>query len=186
MKTVIAWGVAFALIAGAWLVSLATPEEVAWRDGFAIEGSIGAEISDRNVTVTVHDVTLADVVTDGSESFSRTEGAVWVVVDLSAQALTDETEGTIRHATLTIDGQEYRPSDRVRVGVDNATIFIAAPVTGSIVFEIPEPYAAKQAELRLGARWDVDNADTYLAFAVPLGDARRVGMFTVESPRVGY
>lgn len=186
MKGLIAWGAAFALLAGAWLISLVTPQEVAWRDGFAITGVIGEEIADRSVTVTVTDVTLADEVTEGSDIFPQSDGAIWVVIGVTAQSLTDETEGSIKHATLNIDGNEYRPSDRVRNSMEDARIFVAAPTRGYLAFEIPEPVAGETAELRLGSRWDVDNADTYLAFTIDLSDAEQVATVEIESAVVGY
>ncbi len=186
MKRLIGWGVATALIAGAWAISLVTPEEVAWRDGFPIAGAMGEEISDRNVSVAVTSVTLADNATEGSDSYPQTPGTIWVVIGVTAQALTDETEGAIKHATLTIDGNEYRPSDRVRNGMQNARIFVAAPSQGYIAFEIPEPFAGENAELRLGPRWGVDNADTYLSYVLTLADAERVESIEIDSARVGY
>lgn len=112
MKALLTLGITVALLVAAWLVSLVTPDEVAWRDGYPIVGAMGEEISDRNVRVTITSVTIADEVTEDSDSYPRSPGAVWVVVGVSAQALTDETEGSINHATLTVDGAVYRPSDR--------------------------------------------------------------------------
>lgn len=186
MKTLLTLGVTVALLVAAWLVSLVTPDEVAWRDGYPIVGAIGEEVSDRNVRVTITSVTIADEVTEGSDSYPQSPGAVWVVVGVSAQALTDETEGSINHATLTVDGAVYRPSDRGRNSMEDSPLFVAAPTQGYITFEIPEPRAGGQAELRLGPRWDVDNADTYLSFPVDLSDAERVPRMEVERAVLGY
>lgn len=186
MKTALTWTIAAALMVGAWLVSLAVPNEVAWRDGYAVTGALGEEISDRNMSVTVHSVSIVSIVTEGSDSRARSDDAQWVVIKLSAQALTDETEASLTHATLTVNGDEYRPSDRLRNGMERSTLSIAAPAEGFLVFEIPEPYAGATAELRLGARWDVDNADTYLSFTVDLAEAQRVAMMAIEPKSVGY
>lgn len=186
MKRLTAWGVAFALLAGGWLITLVTPQEVAWRDGFPITGVVGEEIADRNVSVTITDVTLTDDVVEGSDIYPQSDGAIWVVIGITAQSLTDETEGTIKHATLNIEGNEYRPSDRVRNSMQDARIFVAAPSRGYLVFEIPEPDTHKTGELRLGSRWDVDNADTYLAFAIDLSAAEQVPTIEVDSAVVGY
>ena len=185
MKWLATWGIAAALIVAAWLISLVTPDEVAWRDGYPVTATIGQPLVDRNVTITVTSATIADELTEASDVRLPATGAVWVAFDISAQVLRDETQGTITNATLIIDGNEYRASDRVRGGLERAQIFIAAPSTGAIVFEIPEPLAEKSAELRLGARWDVDNADTYLVVTVNLADAVRVETFDMPAVTVG-
>ena len=79
MKTALTWTIAAALMVGAWLVSLAVPNEVAWRDGYAVTGALGEEISDRNMSVTVHSVSIASIVTEGSDSRARSDDAQWVV-----------------------------------------------------------------------------------------------------------
>lgn len=186
MKSLRSWAAGAACLLGAWLISLAVPSDVAWREGFAVVAEIGQPASDRKLEVTLERVLTASTLANGTmmEVGKEYEGS-WVVFESTAQLISTERRDEFGYATLTIDGDEYYPQDRFLGALDTERLFIAAPSSGAFAFEIPAEHLDKPAVLKITTSLDHDNADSYLEWQIDLSQAEVVDTYTLEAVEVG-
>lgn len=149
MKRGMQWVVGIGLVVTAWGVAALTPPEDAREAPFAIPVAVGEQATGRNIEITVTDVRRASAVTAGTW---RAEGN-WVVVDLTAAAVIDESRAGLRLATLTIDGSTFRASERPESLIDRA-LALGIPQSGSLAFELPDALDKGTATLTLGLDTD--------------------------------
>ncbi|WP_460796421.1 DUF4352 domain-containing protein [Microbacterium sp. GXF0217] len=164
MKRATPWLITAALLVGAWLVALVAPDDSASVEPFIVPAAIGEEAVGRDFAVTVQDVTLADKVS-GANGWSA-EGT-WLVVELDAEANLDQFGMSFNGAALIIDGQSFRPTERV-------PSFLSTPLvtgvsqSGALAFELPEDARSGTAILRLSAKADT-RADSVAELEIDLG-----------------
>lgn len=127
------WAIGLGCVVAAWFVALITPSDTAAWAPFVVEARADEPAAGRNLIVAVEDVTRAEAVTaaDGW----RAEGS-WVVVDISAEAVTDELRARLVTAQLVVDGRAYRATER-RPSMIEQSLSIGVPQTGSVGFELP-------------------------------------------------
>jgi len=104
------WVVTVALLSGAWVIAEFTLPESASERPFVQSTQVGDRAVGRNIAVTVLDVQAArTITTDDGWSASGS----WVVIELEAAAVVQQTAAALNGATLQIDGVTYSASERV-------------------------------------------------------------------------
>ncbi|MBO9627588.1 MAG: hypothetical protein J7484_14605 [Microbacterium sp.] len=147
MRRAAAWGLAVALVAGAWAVTVLAPSDNAGADAFTMRTTVGERVEGRNIAATVLDVRAARSIV--SESGWRADGT-WLLVDLSADAGVSQSQGLLTTATLRIGERTFSASER---GPDEMSIYReqlvpGVPMTGSLLFELPDDALVGHGTLR--------------------------------------
>lgn len=173
MKSTLAWALALVMIAAAWSVTVLTPADDAGSDAFVTDVAAGERGSGRNIAATVGAVTIAKSVT--AESGWNATGN-WVVIEVTAEASSDQVHGLLSLATLKIGDRTYSASER---GPDEMTLYRTqlvpgVPQTGSLLFEVPENALRGSGILRL-ATSTTPWGDSILQVNIDLDAADRVG-----------
>lgn len=164
MKRAIPWLVTAALLVGAWLVALVTPDDSASVEPFIVPTTIGEKAVGRDFTVTVQDVTLADKV-EAAKGWNA-EGT-WLLVDLDAEANLEQYGMSFKGATLTIGDRSFRPSERMD-SFFATSLVPGVSKSGTLVFELPEDARSATGLLQLSAREDT-RADSVAELEIDLG-----------------
>ncbi|MFB7249956.1 hypothetical protein [Microbacterium sp. NPDC056234] len=172
MKRATPWLITAALLVGAWLVALVTPDDSASVEPFIVPVTIDEAAAGRDFTVTVRDVTLADKVS-GSGGWSA-EGT-WLVVELDAEANVDQFGMSFRGATLIIDDQSFRASERTESFLSTQLV-TGVSQSGALAFELPEDARERTGVLQLSANADtradsVAELEIDLSALTPVADA---------------
>jgi len=165
VKRAAPWLITAALLAAAWLVALVTPDDSASADPFIVPVTIGEEAVGRDFSVTVQDVALADAVT-GAKGWSA-EGT-WLVVELDAETNLDQYGMSFKGATLIIDGQSFRASERVPSFLSTQLV-TGVSQSGALAFELPDDARDSTAVLQLSAREDT-RVDSIAELEIDLGE----------------
>lgn len=164
MKRAIPWLITAALLVAAWLVALATPDDSASVEPFLVPATIGEAAVGRDFTVTVQDVTLADKVSDATGWSAE---GTWLVVELDAEANLDQFGMLFQGATLTIDDQSFRPSERMDSFLSTSLV-TGVSQSGALAFELPDDARSATGILRLSAKTDT-RADSVAELEIDLG-----------------
>lgn len=177
----LAWVAGIALAAGAGIVTVFIPADDAGADLFLVRAEIGERAEGRNIAATVHDVRLAEEITADDWHAAGN----WLVVDLSAEAVTSQTSGILSEATLLIGDRVFTAVERGPLGVNllDTQLIPGVARSGNLIFELPDDALASAGLLRLatgGGTW----GDTILQVQIDLAEAERAG--TVALAEVGW
>lgn len=172
MRAAAAWATAAILVAGAWTLTLLAPADDAGDEAFVTTMTIGQPAAGRNIAATVSTVRATDTITAAD---GWTADGTWVVVDLSAEAMSSQSAGYLRGATLTIGDRTFSATER---GPDEMTLLGSqlvpgVPLSGSLMFEVPDDALDGTARLRLATStspW----GDTILEMTIDLEALERV------------
>lgn len=152
MKRVIPWLITVALLAGAWLVALATPETSGATRAFIVQAAIGEPAQGRNLAVTVHDVRVAEAIS--TSTGWRAEGT-WVVVDLDAESVLTQYGTLLSTTTLTIGERTFSATERGigdsldYISLAKAQLVPGIPKRGMLAFQVPDDALSETATLEL-------------------------------------
>ncbi|MEW1962420.1 hypothetical protein AB0269_08190 [Microbacterium sp. NPDC077644] len=167
-KHILVWSLTAALLAGAWLVSKATLDDDAPTSPFVTTARVGEQATTRNLAVTVHDVRLANRVTDAAGWSAQ---GTWLVIDLDAATVLTQESGLLSFARLTVGERTFSATDRGSTFADQRLV-TGVPRTGSLAFELADDVMGGQATLSLAvgtAGGDVI-ADGVIEVPIDLGD----------------
>jgi len=163
MKKALPWVATVVLLIGAWFVQLITPSDDVAAEPFLVAASIGSEAVGREIVVTVLEVRAASTVT--SSSGWSAEGT-WLLVDLNAETVT--ADRLLQGATLTIDGLEFRASERMD-SIFSTKLVPGIPRTGTIAFELPDASLTGTGILHLSLGDDT-RLDSVIELTIPLDE----------------
>ncbi|WP_203136563.1 hypothetical protein [Microbacterium sp. JZ31] len=113
--------------------------------------------------------------TDDEERFEGT----FLIVDLMLDATGAEAPTLLQGVQLETDGRTYFPVPRIPGTLESATLRAGLPVTGSLVFELPEDGIQGRAQLRL-SKDVVTRFDDRLVLDIDLGAVEVAPVETVE------
>lgn len=160
------------ILAVAAVVQSTTPTDDARDAAIAVRGPVGSSLTGRNISATVRSVALATTVSAANGWAGQTSG-VWVVVEASAAAVVDETNGPMLNAVLRIGDTTYSASTRPRSAgtIAGTSLSAGVPWNGPLMFEIPKAAArsaaARTAAIEIAPRLDT-RADSVVIVAVDL------------------
>ncbi|WEO75795.1 hypothetical protein BJQ94_10395 [Cryobacterium sp. SO2] len=146
------------ILALAAVVLHTAPDRELQQSAIVVPGAVGEQASGRNIAATVHSVAVTETVTAGNGWAGSTPG-VWVVVDLSVQALVDDQGAPLGTAVLRVGDSGFsasiRPGDAT---VAAARLATGIALNGPLMFELPADVvagaAAGSARLELAANSD--------------------------------
>lgn len=145
------WATAAGMLVLAWLVALGTPDRDAATAPFAVTAQLGQEATGRNIAATITGVRMATSgVADGA---GWTAPGTWLVVDLSAQAVSSEIGANLSYARLTLGDRSFQASERPR-SLFRQPLAAGIPTSGTLVFELPAVAQEGAATLSLGLSVD--------------------------------
>lgn len=134
-----------AILAVAALVLHTTPSREVQQSAIVVPGVVGEPTSGRNIRATVHSVSVAESVTAGNGWAGSTPG-VWVVVDLTVQALVVDEKTALGTAVLRVGDVSFRASIRPQKGtVAENRLATGVPLNGPLMFEVPTDVVARTA-----------------------------------------
>lgn len=152
-----------ALVAAAWCVALVTPTEDDAVLPFVTTMQLGEQADGRNLAVTLLDVHRADSVIAGGWSADGN----WIVIDLDAEAIDEESGALVALATLQVGGATYQASERPE-SLFERPLYAGLPQSGSLAFELPAAAVGGTAVLHLGLHSD-PRLDTLMEAEFDLG-----------------
>lgn len=186
MNRVAAWIATAVLLVAAGLISHFAPPEDAEVAPFVVAGSLGQQLTGRDIAAIAADARLTGRLAD-SAGWSA-EG-IWLVVDLEAMNLVGpsvaglDSAGTVRGAHLIVDGRTYRATERTD-SMLGARLFPGIARAGALAFELAAPPDADGTiVLRLSAD-DDSRADSVLEISFPAASVPEVAEATM--PAVGW
>ncbi|MET0734836.1 MAG: hypothetical protein ABWY55_04225 [Microbacterium sp.] len=179
-----AGGLALLLVA-AGAVGTLTPTDQ-WQDPFLVAAPMGDRAIGRDIQGTVHGITLADEVHDGS--WSSGEGSLWVIVDTGLETRT--RDGMLGLSTLQVGDRLYSASDRPPSStLRRGSLTVGIPTRGVLAFELPgtilDDAGADTAELRLAVS-DDPRLDSVLVTPVSLAELPHEESLELEPPVWGH
>jgi hypothetical protein len=170
------------LLVAAGFVIHSTPSDAERDAPIYVTGAIGDHLAGRNIGATVTDVRLADVVS--TESWSGETAGVWVVVDVSAEAVETETAALL-NVSLVIGDRTYSAS--TRPGLDtiaNQALSVGIPIGGPVMFEVPADALTADAKVRISQSSD-PRGDSVLEIPVDLSSLDIEPTLATEPTTVG-
>jgi hypothetical protein len=177
-----------AILSVASLVLHSTPSAELQQSPISVPGALNETTSGRNIRATVHSVTVTKAVTAGNGWAGGTPG-VWVVVDLSVEAVVDDQGAALGTALLTVGETSFSASHRPDRGtVAGRGLATGIPLTGPIMFELPadvvSSVAAETAALELATNSD-PRVDSLIVVPIDLGSVAVVDTLDVDFPDWG-
>lgn len=170
------------ILALAALVQHTAPDDDAWQAPMEVSGQVGEPVTGRNIEATVWGARVAEKV-ETPDWTGETTG-IWVVVDVSAEAVVDEFAAGLGTAELLIDGTTYSASERPDLGtLYRSSLSVGIPTRGSLFFEIPKS-ALTDARLLLAVNND-PRLDSALAVDLDLAALDREPLIRTERPEWG-
>jgi hypothetical protein len=155
-----------ALLVAAGFVIHTTPSDADRDAPIFVTGELGDSLVGRNIAATVTEVRLADVVS--TERWSGETEGVWVVIDLSAEAVETETAALL-NVSLVIGDRTFSAS--TRPGLDTIAgqaLSVGIPSGGPVLFEVPDDAVTSDAKVRIAQSND-PRADSVLEVVISLG-----------------
>ena len=176
-----------AILSVAAVVLHTTPDSELQQSPIAVPATLAEPATGRNIRATVHSVAVTESVTAGNGWAGTTPG-VWVVVELSVEAVVDD-QATLGTAVLRVGDTSFsastRPGDATVVDRGLAT---GIPRTGPLMFELPANIAggtaAADATLELAVNSD-PRVDSLLVLPVDLAGLDVTTSIDVEYPEWG-
>jgi hypothetical protein len=171
------------VIAG--VVTHTTPDEEQQQGPIVVRGAIGEELTGRNIRATVSDVRVAESVT-ASNGWAGSTAGVWVVADVSVEAVVDDFGALLGTAEIEVDGITYGASERPgSATIARRSLDIGVATVGPLMFELPAEVvasdAARTATVNLAINSDT-RADSLLVVAVDLGAIPVAGETETDAP----
>jgi len=136
------------ILAVAAVVQHTSPGDGGWQQPIEVTGTVGDRVEGRNIAATVWSAQVAREV-QTSDWTGQTTG-IWVVVDVSAEAVVDEFAARLGTAQLVIGDETFSASERPDLDtVYRNSLSVGIPTRGPLFFEIPTDALGK-ARLQLG------------------------------------
>ena len=180
MNRVLAWTIGAALAAGALVITALTPPESAVTAPFVVDAAIGERATGREVAVTVGEVTRAASVSEDPDD-PAIEGR-FLVVTLTADAVTEPQSNWFSLTVLEIDGLTYTISRRLGSLFISDRLQPGLPLTGSLVFELPEELEATKARLVFTQESNYPELDSMLRVGFDLDELPTAERVDVSDP----
>jgi len=121
----------------AGLVLHSAPDRDLQQSAIPVQGALGESASGRNIRATVHSVAVTESVTAGNGWAGTTPG-IWVVADVTVEAVVDDQGATLGTAVLRIGDLVYTASTRPQTAtVAGRGLATGIPLTGPLMFEVP-------------------------------------------------
>jgi hypothetical protein len=160
----LAAGAAALLLVASWLVAFVTPTDAERDAPFVTSMTVGERATGRNLSVTVEAVRLAHAVhTNRWEADGPT---LWVVIELSAEAVHDDIRASLLGMTLRVGDRSYRASERPE-SLWERGLSTGIPTSGVLAFELPQAAATGHGMLDLSLTNDT-RVDSVLRLAIDL------------------
>jgi hypothetical protein len=177
-----------AILAASAAVMHSAPDRDLQQSPITVRGTIGEPVSGRNIEATVHSVVATEAVTAGN-GWAGTTAGVWLVVDLSVEAVVDDEGAILGTAVLRVDDTTFSASTRPGLAtVTGVGLATGIPLTGPLMFEVPADVAssagARTATLELAMNSD-PRVDSLLVIPVGSGDLRVQEHLDVDFPEWG-
>jgi len=177
-----------AILSVAAVVMHSAPDRDLQQSPIRVAATLGEPASGRNIHATVHSVAVAETVTAGN-GWAGTTAGLWVVVDLSVEAVVDDVGAALGTAVLRVGDTSYsastRPGDATVAAVGLTT---GIALTGPLMFELPTDVvssdAAATASLELATNSD-PRVDSLLVVPVDLAALEVRENIDVDFPEWG-
>lgn len=176
------WAIAAVLIAGAWVSTQFVAPPTAWRTPYVTEGEVGQAITSGNLEVTVLDATFVDTLHDTVYAGTWVGEGNWLVLDISAQLVTDETVGGLLTDRLILGGAEYSASERPSSTMRTTPLSITMAKRGVLVFELPPGVRDGLVRVQIG-NGDATRAGQVAEVSLDLSELAHVAEMTLDAPR---
>jgi hypothetical protein len=162
-----------------------SPDRDLQQSAIPVPGVVGEPASGRNIRATVHSVALTESVTAGNGWAGTTPG-VWVVADVTVEALLDDRGVTLGTAMLRVGDVLYSASIRPQdATIAERGLSTGVPMSGPLMFEIPAEVvtgeAGADAAIELAASSD-PRVDSLLVISVDLTALRERPSVEVDYP----
>ena len=177
-----------AILAVASVVLHTTPGRELQHSAFIVPATLAEPASGRNISATVHSVAIAEAVTAGNGWAGSTPG-VWVVVEVSVEAVVDDEGGVLGTAVLRVGDTAFSASTRPGTGtLATSGLATGIPLTGPLMFELPADVvsatAAQHATLEIARSGD-PRVDSLLVMPVDLAALAVQPSIDVDFPQWG-
>lgn len=130
----------------AGLVLHSAPDRDLQQSAIPVHGVLGESASGRNIRATVHSVALTESVTAGNGWAGTTPG-VWVVADITVEAVVDDQGAGLGTAVLRVGELVYTASTRPQTAtVAKHGLATGIPLTGPLMFEVPADVVSTAAQ----------------------------------------
>ena len=169
MKRALPWLLTAALLAAAWLVAFATPDDSASVEPFVVPAAIGEEAVGREFALTVQQVRISDGV-NAPNGWSA--DGTWLLVDVDARSTLEQTGSLLGGAELTIGDRSFRASERMP-SMFREQVVTGVSRTGMLAFELPGDVLTGTGVLRLSLDDDT-RADSVAELRIDLDELERV------------
>ena len=171
-----------AILAVAALVQHTSPGDGGWQQPMEVSGQLGGQVAGRNIAATVWGAQVAHEVRT-SDWAGETTG-IWVVVDVSAEAVVDEFAARLGMATLAIGDETFSASERPDLDtIYQNSLTVGIPTRGPLFFEIPTD-ALRDARLQLGIDSD-PRLDSLLVIPLDLSSLTIADSLTTDDVQWG-
>jgi hypothetical protein len=152
-------------------ISHTTPDDEQQQGPIIVRGELGETMSGRNIRATVDDVRIAESVT-ASNGWAGSTSGVWIVVDLSVEAVVDDFGVSLGTAVIRVGDTTWSASPRPDDGtIAETSLDVGIPRSGPLMFEVPRDLVSSEggrtAQLQLGEDSD-PRADSLLVIPVDL------------------
>jgi hypothetical protein len=177
-----------AILAVSAVVMHSAPDRDLQQSPISVPGSMGQPVSGRNIRATVHSVAATESVTAGN-GWAGTTAGVWIVVDVSVEAVVDDVGAVLGTAVLRVGDTTFSASTRPgRATVAGVGLATGIPLTGPLLFEVPDALrsseAATTATLELATNSD-PRVDSLLVVPVGFGDLAVEESLDLDVPEWG-
>ncbi|MFT4258125.1 hypothetical protein [Microbacterium sp.] len=180
MRRAAAWIVGVGCVVAAGAVAAATPGPDAVEGPFLIRGVVGEAVTARNLVVTVEDAAFTGRLT----SKDWTVGGNWLVVDLSAAAITTEVDAGLQLITLLVGGREFIASEQPPTSLVGERLRLGVDTIGAVAFELPADVDGGHAELRLTDRYSTPYLDDVIVVPLDLDDVAHEDEIEIDRPEL--
>ena len=131
----LAAGGAVLLIVASWLVAFVTPTEAERDAPFVTNMTIGERATGRNLSATIDAVRLSYAV--HTDTWAAEGPTLWVIIELSAEAVRDDSGALLAGTTLRVGDRTYCASERPE-SLRRQGLSTGIATSGVLAFELPE------------------------------------------------
>lgn len=171
------------LVVAAWLVMNAAPTQQFSQRPVEVRVQVGERGEGRNVAATVHEVVIAEALTneDDWNPWNGTTTGVWIIVSASVETIHDggSLNASLDYGGLTVPASPRSP---VRSSLQARALAAGIAQTGWLAFEVPgEMPIPETVVVRIADTIDT-RLDTVIVVPLDLVDAERTDEFVL--PRI--